>query len=391
MARILLGWELGAHQGHVSRLVQVADALAEDGHEVGLALQNTGFLPSDRLGAYELFQAPVWPRLLSSNTALPGPAVASMGDILVRLGLDQTETLPALVTGWHAVFAAFRPHIVIADFSPVMGLAARGRMPVLSVGTGFSCPPADLDFFPVLTDGEPLFDEAETLGRANAGLALIGEKPLSSLPEIFRADRQLVGSFAMFDPYFDYRTAALSTPAIADVRPVPAGPLGDEIFVYANERAMRYAPLWDGLAATNLPVRAHIPAASPGLISELDRRGIMFEPEKLDFATICKRSRFVLSHGGHGFVSSALLAALPQVVVHYDLEKAIIGKAIADAGVGGHIPLRDIKVEPFASSLRQLHAASGVHAKVSAMAKQLHAGLGPGVQQDILLALPELL
>lgn len=383
MARIILGWELGANRGHVTRLIDIADHLASEGHEVALALQNTGFIPTDRLASFTVFQAPIWPRLLTNNTALPGPMATSMADILVRVGLDQPATIPALMVAWLAIFGAFQPDLVIGDFAPILGLAARNRVPSIAVGTGFSCPPAELEFYPSLTDSAPVFAERETLARVNQGLAAIGEPGLDNLPEMFTADRHLVGEFAMLDPYHDYRQQPLYSPSVANPRPDIAAQGGDEIFVYAFERAMNFAPLWDGLQHSGIPIRVHIPDISDGLAAALSARGMHVERQKIGFAEIGRRSRFVLSHGGHGFVCSALLAGLPQVVTHYDLEKSNIGTSIARQGLGGHIALPDIVAAPFAASLQQLYHAEDAQLAVRNIAAKLHAQMGQGCAREV--------
>jgi len=391
MARILLGWELGANRGHVVRLLHIADRMSEDGHEVALALQNISFLPTDRLGAFTLFQAPLWPRLLTNNTALPGRPATSMGDILHRVGLDNPASLPSLVAGWLAIFGAFRPELVVADFAPVLGLAARGRIPSIAVGTGFSCPPSELEFFPSLTDEEPVYSESVTLACANDGLAAIGEPEISNLPEIFGADRCLVGEFAMLDPYDGFRLQPLRSPSVADPQPQIAPQGGDEIFVYAFERAMNFTPLWEGLQRSGLPVRVYIPGISEHMAGALRARGVMVEQRPQSFGEIGRRSRFVLSHGGHGFVCSALLAGLPQVVTHYDLEKRFMGDAVARHGLGGYVALQDIKAEPFAASLRQLYEASAVQLAVRKAAEKLHEEMGQGCSADVIEAVEELI
>jgi rhamnosyltransferase subunit B len=99
MARFLLGWELGGGRGHLVRLAELSRRLIGDGHEVVVAAQRLspgfGFPPEARL-----WQAPVWPRLLGNVGALGGPNPNTMGDILVRLGLDTPDTLAVLVGAW---------------------------------------------------------------------------------------------------------------------------------------------------------------------------------------------------------------------------------------------------------------------------------------------------
>lgn len=397
MARILLGWELGANRGHIIRLLAVADALSDEGHEVALALQDLSLMPPGRLASFMLHQAPLWPRLLASTARRYVQAAETMGDILHRIGLDDPATLPSLITGWHSIFAAFQPQLVIGDFSPAMGLAARGRVPVLHLGTGFSLPPADMDHFPTLSGREPVHDEAVTLQQSNSGLTAIGEAALTSLPAIFAADRQLPGEFARLDPYQAFRTGGYGPPSVAHPVPVLAAqPEGDpaarnEVFVYGFERAMTKQDLWQGLQLSRLKVRVHIPRLNSVTAKALSDRGFIVEPHPVPFADIARRSRIVISHGGHGFVCSAMLAGLPQIITHYDLEKCLTAKRVAGMGVGGHVALDNLKPQAFAQGVCQLYQADAPQQKARALASELASEMGTGPTTPVIQAAAELL
>ncbi|MEO1044329.1 MAG: nucleotide disphospho-sugar-binding domain-containing protein [Pseudomonadota bacterium] len=377
MARILLGWELGANRGHIVRLLTLADALADQGHEVALALQDLSLMPRACFGSFTLYQAPLWPRLLASTARSYPREAQTMGDILYRLGLDDPLALAGLVAGWHTLFAAFRPQLVIGDFAPALGVAARGRMPVIQLGTGFTVPPSDMDHFPALSANEAVHDEAEALSRSNDGLKAIGEPALKALPAIFAADKQMPGEFARLDPYGAFRTGPLNPPSVAHPVPQPHddGP-GDEIFVYGFERAMTATSLWDGLQRSGLPVRVHIPRLSPAMARALTDRGFAYEPEPLPFADIARRSRIVLSHGGHGFTCSAMLAGLPQIVTYYDLEKRLTGERIAAMGTGGYVSLSALNAEALGQGVRQLYEAEAPQQKAREMAESFAVEMG---------------
>src|ERR1700712_2068030 len=109
MARVLIGWELGANRGHISRIAPVAAKLRALGHEVAFALQQVDALGASRDTSIPIFQAPLWPRLLASAAAPPRGNVSTMIDILSRLGLDKPGTLAAVMSGWDAILEAWKP------------------------------------------------------------------------------------------------------------------------------------------------------------------------------------------------------------------------------------------------------------------------------------------
>ena len=79
----------------------------------------------------------------------------------------------------------------------------------------------------------------------------------------------------------------------------------------------------------------------------------------------------VVSHGGHGFVCSAMAAGLPQVVFHFDLEKILHGLAIARLGLGGHVALANLDPERFGADLAALYRDEALTKRARAKAVDL--------------------
>ncbi|HEV2866697.1 MAG TPA: glycosyl transferase-like UDP-glucuronosyltransferase [Allosphingosinicella sp.] len=372
MARILIGWELGGNRGHALRMAQLARALGAQGHEVSLALQRIDALAGGEAAGTEVWQAPLTPRLLTHGPRGAAGLPATMGDILARLGFDDAQLVAAMIRGWHRLLQAVGADLVIAEYAPFLLLAARGRVPSISVGTGFQTPPADMASFPALIERPPLIDEALTLAAVNAGLAAAaGGEGLAALPQLFAADRVVTETFAELDPYSEHRREplALPVPACFDAE---AG-RGEEVFVYAPETMTADAPFWRGLAESKLPVRVHVPRAPAAVRSAVEGLGLAFEPEPLPFALIARRSRLLVSHGGHGFVCAGMAAGLAHVIAYLDIEKYAYGRALARHGLGGHVAMAGIQPKPFAASLQRLYGDEGLIGRAKAAAPVLLA------------------
>lgn len=382
MVRVLIGWELGGNRGHISRVVSLAQRLRSKGHEVDVALQRIDSGVPDLPAGARLWQAPLWPRLIA-NVARYRGMPATMGDILFRLGLDRPETLGALVLGWESILSAVKPDVVIADFAPALLCAAQERAPTIGIGNGFDQPPATLDSFPSLSGSAPLHDEALALRNANEGLKRAGRAPLAALPALFTTDVPLASTFAEVDPYAACRPDPVVAPAIPRPLPPEADGSGEEVFVYGVELMRPESKLWTGLQAAGLPVRVHVPNALPVLGEALRGFGFAFEPQPLPWAEIVRRSRLVVSHGGHGFVCSALVAGLPQVVTHFDLEKRGQADALVRAQLGGSVPLAAIRSEPFAASLRKLYEDDAFAARVRAAVPSFRARCEPSFEDEV--------
>lgn len=354
MARVLIGWEFGANRGHAVQLARLASILAAHGHEVSLAVQRIDALAPNESSVEAIWQAPVSPRMLANAARPPATIPGTMGDILARLGLDDARLVTAMIHAWRGLIGATRAELVISEYAPFLLLAARGRLPGIAVGTGFQTPPAHLPAFPPILDRPPVLDERSTLQAANEGLAAAGADPLATLPALFEAGRTLTGSFAELDPYAGDRCEPPVLPVPADFAAVASA--GEEVFVYAPETIAPDAPLWRGLAEAGLPTRVHVPRAGSGLIEALGGRRFVFEPEPLPIALIAERSRLLVSHGGHGFVSAGLAAGLPHIVCYVDLEKHFYGTALARHGLGGHVAMALIDPKAFGESLRRIYA-----------------------------------
>lgn len=378
MAKFLLGWELGANRGHLVRLADIARRLAAEGHEVVIAAQRLS-RDFDLPPAVQLWQAPIWPRLLGNVGALGGPMPNTMGDILVRVGLDIPGALPALVQAWRQVLDAVRPDAVAADFAPALLCAARGRVPTVTVGVAFDSVPSHLDEFPSLTGQPAAYPEAAMLAAVNDSMVAAGLDPLDRLPRLFAADHSLPGTFTELDVYAKWRREPVVAPSVA--HPVGEAGAGEELFLYADAALLRTGPLWDGLARSGLPVRVFAQGASPTQQGELVRLGFKVESAPIPFARIAERSRVVMTYGGLGFVSSALAAGVPVVVVHYDLEKALTGQAITRMQLGGNVFAGAIQAEAFATSLRQLYQNDSFQRRARELAPGFRARLDPSQEE----------
>lgn len=363
MARVLIGWELGAGNGHVARLITVAAELKRRGHQPVLAVQNIAAFPDD----HEVWQAPLWPALLSARGRGRRISPASFGDILVALGLDEPGALPAILRSWDRMLTAIAPDVVAAEFAPALLMAARGRVPTLLFGSGFGTPPARMPTFPSLTGDMPVFEERPLVAVANRAMAAIGRPPLPTLPAMFAADCTLVEVFRELDPYRAWRGAAdYSSPHLSGLAPVVDG-TGEEVFVYLNGVQAALDAFVGGLVDSGLPIRLYNPRLSDGEVAALERLGIACERHPLAFARIAERSRLVVSHGGLGFTCAALCAGLPHVTAPFDIEKRLTGAMLEQMGLGRAIAFKGVEREAVATLVSDAYAdAAMAHRAIEA-------------------------
>ncbi len=389
MARVLIGWELGANRGHAERIRLIAARLLADGHDVAVALQQTDALGLERDPRITVWQAPIWPRLLVNAAQDHARPVATMGDILGRLGLDRPGCLASLVRGWDQIFAAARPDVVVADYAPAMLSAAAARIPRIRAGDAFCSPPSDAAAFANLAGHAPAYDESRLLDIADADLVSVGREALSGLPALFAAEATLVSGFAELDPYSQSarRYCAPSVmPPLAD----GSGGKGEELFVYGLSRFAPGQPFWAALAQLKRPVRIHMPDPTAEHLNLFARYGFCFEAAPQSFPLIAARSVAALSYGGHGFTSACLLAALPHMIVSFDLEKQLFGSRIAALGFGAHRDFYAATPDDLARDLERLAEDHDIASRLRAAAPRFHTRMATSLESEVAAAVTAL-
>lgn len=331
--RVLLAWELGANWGHARRLEALAAALLARGHEVHLAVQDLGpFRLTETHAGAKLWQAPVWSGLLRFAATRPLGAPRRFGDLLANLGLQSSAALVGLLRGWEALLDAIRPDLLMADFAPAALLAARGRLPRLAIGTGFTVPPADLAEFPAFPGEErpPLVEEAALLALVNEALEQLGLAPLAQLTEIQRAEVLAPAVFAELDPYRLHRkTAPLSPFLSAQIPGLGAHPEG--IFAYLPGPDLTEAGL-ALLTRLGPQVTAVMPGLGRARRALLAEAGLRLMDRPLTWAEIAQH-RAVLCNGGMGTVSQTLVTGLPLAVLPGGIEQELTARALQAWGL----------------------------------------------------------
>lgn len=382
MAHILIGWELGAYGGHLARIRRIGTALAEAGHRVTLALQRID-APGLRREPWvdRVWQAPIWPSLISSvGRGVAGPS-STLGDIIASAGLIRPGTFARLLAAWEPILAAEQPDVVVGDYAPALLCMARGRCPTVAIGDAFDVPPTHLPRLPSLTGKPPAVEEALLLGEANAGLAAAGRPPLAALAELFRADLPLPCSFPILDPYGAWRTGPVHRPFLDPlmVPPDPSAPPGEEVFVYWPGTGDGTLALWQALAGLDRRVRVHAPQLTASDHRWLEQQDLIVEVEPVPYHLIAARSRLLVSHGGIGFLSSGIAAGLPQLVIPLDLQKRLAADGMARAGAGAVLPT-DAQAPAIAALLARLVEDAAMLARARHLGEGLRAA--PGVPPE---------
>ena len=340
MARVLFAWELGAGYGHLSRLLPIALALRERGHEPVFAVR-------DLMGAEALLtphgiaalQAPLW---LGKFSNLP-PAI-HYAELLMRFGFLHPTALTGICRAWRHLVQLLQPALVVFDHAPTALLATRGtRLARLNVGDGFSIPPPSrpIPHF-AWWQSESMTrvqdSEQQVLTTANRVLQTLDAPPLATLSDLAAGGAQLLCTFAELDHYAADRG---TTPFVGPIFSLGQGvamawPAGDGPRVFAYLRP-NYAALDEVLAALQAsPARvlAHVPGASRQTLHRFSSERMQFSPAPLDMATMAAQCDLAIAHGGTGTTAPMLLAGKPLLLLPMQMEQTMAARRVVGLQAG---------------------------------------------------------
>jgi hypothetical protein len=379
--RALLAWEIGGNRGHVAKIGAVAQRLAAQGFHLSFAVQQPDALRSFRAiaEAAEIRQAPIWPGLLAHagwGTGTP----AAYGDLLADLGMADSGVLEYLLRVWDRLLADAAPDVVVAEFAPASLMAARGRVPTIALGTGYTVPPSHVASFPVFHPDAttPAYDEAMLLQVANHALRRTGRMPLDRLPCIAEADIACPAIFTELDPYSAQRLAP-TLPPFFEGEPGAAG-AGQGLFAYVPRGRAGKLPLVEALAllaGRGVPVAAFLPGLPRQEAAHLVAAGATLHEKAVPPAAIAAQAALLVTLGGIGLLSAALAAGLPMVLLPTDIEKRLNAAAVARLGVA-EVPdmLREVAAPALADRLQaacdDTAMASRARARAPDFAGRLH-------------------
>jgi UDP:flavonoid glycosyltransferase YjiC (YdhE family) len=334
MKTVLFAWELGGGMGHLTTLSRLAKCLKHLDLRLVAAIKNPDAAGGLSALGVELVRAPLWPSASMTQVQIAKSSSSTMGDVLSTAGLADKDGLSRLLGEWDHHFTRIRPDLVIADLAPAAALAARGRLPLMMIGNGYTLPPAEMQNFPPLHQISPAASaEGETLSVVNAVLAIRGQAQLDRLPQVFSADARLVLTFPLLDPYGMQRMQPVDGPVLDDV-PRAANPEAGTIFVYLSRGYRLHHDVPGILLALAPKLRIHAPGLSDALARELTLAGALVEVEPIPAASALGSARLIVHHGGSGLAAEALAAGVPQFVLSMQIEQDLNGSALQRAGLG---------------------------------------------------------
>lgn len=333
MARVLIGWELGAGLGHVTRLRKIGRALAARGHDPIFAVRNLveswSVLQDD---GFTVIQAPI-SNASPRNVKSPWKA-AGLADIFIMQGLDRADDTYPVVMAWQHLFDLYRPAVAISDYSPMMCLAAYGSVPMVIIGDGFTLPPNHLPEIPKFRTGT-----AETAPQADVVAAMAevqrrrGRPAPQSFSKLFECESTWVCTFPELDPFRDHRLEPAAGPF--DAPPAALPPPNDRrFFAYLGTDYKKYKMAAQAIANLDIPGEVYIRRAAPNTVKMFKDKGIEVHDRPASMVDTLRRCSVIIHQGGIGTTEVSLAIGRPQVILSSHLEQNLNATAVSRQGAG---------------------------------------------------------
>lgn len=381
MSRILLGWELGANYGHLTRQLPIADRLREQGHAVFFAVRDTAVAARllERHG-FSYTQAP-----FDTANRRPSEPPANYAEILLASGYVDPTTLCGMVRSWLSLMRLLRTDCVVIDHAPTALFAAYlAGVPAVAIGSGFEIPP-DRSPLPSIRPWDNIefsrLQQAEerVLESLNALSASFGRPKLYRVSELFRYASTLLTSFAELDHY---------GPRDGEnyVGPLSANVTGQQenwrergkphIFAYLRPSVPGFELLLQALSKLKAEVIVAAPDIHRGQAEALvsDRFRLHAQPVALD-GKLLQSADLAVSYAGAGTVNTCLLAGVPMLLVPQNVEQYLMSRCVETIGAG--IATKQARSETeFCELLEQVLHTPAYRQQAKAFANS-HAGFNP--------------
>jgi UDP:flavonoid glycosyltransferase YjiC (YdhE family) len=346
MSRILLAWELGANYGHLARLLPVAQRLRERGHLILFVIRELRhaqtFLAAH---GFDFISAPMPPAgLRPPQDVMP----ASYADILALQGMDRLDMIAPQVAAWHTLFDLFKPDTVVLDHAPVAMLSAQlAGLPRIAIGTGFELPPLDCPFplfrgISVERRVSLLETEKQIVQTLHDLSARHHRQFMQKAADVFGGTQRIFVTLPELDHYgergdADYAGVIPNFRGAASAPSVTWPRREKKILAYLQPSCRSLHTVLHALGESGHAVIACVPDANQAT-TDLATPALQVTTELVNTQALVAQADLVVTHGGHGMASEALLAGKPLLLLPLQLEQSLLARRIEALGVGKVLP-----------------------------------------------------
>jgi hypothetical protein len=312
--RVLFAWELGQNLGHLYPLIPKIIQAIENGCDVSLACPDLrNISPILKRLPIRIIQAPVWPSLKKRAISV-GPA--NYVDLIAIAGFRDQNLLSVVTSAWDEVVKMVNPDIIVADHAPGLQISLYGSgLPIITSGTGYTCPPLNQKDFPLLTSKKkPLYDERIILHNIQDVLNERGISSPDNFTSYFISEKRFIYGSSLLDPYRDIRKEPVYL-SPNHLMPLAPHPVADHVFAYVSPDLPNYEPLLKALARLSCKVSVYIRDDDGPGIEYLRMRGHKVYDTPPNLGEILLNASLIIHQGGVYTAAEALAYGKPQLII----------------------------------------------------------------------------
>ena len=258
-------------------------------------------------------------------------------EILLGFGYKKLSSLKQTLEPWCNLLRLLQPDLVIIDHGPTALLACRcEEVKFITMGTGFFLPP-NVEPCPTHV-GMPSpnvvelrKNEQAVLDTINAALTTKDKPPLGKFTDLFYPAEHFLCTLPELDHYpkrgnvrYDGPRFDIDMGEVADW-PKVKDSTAPKVFAYIKEESVGFEALFQALLSVPLPVLLHIPAASETVIKKSKQaRHLTLRQSPVNIREVQRDATLIICHGGHGVVSSSLIAGIRLLLLPDQLEQSML-------------------------------------------------------------------
>ena len=372
--RVLLAWEFGAGLAHVMLLAGVGRhlrVLSED-LELIYALRDPDAGRNIGLPVEEVVAAPLMFPKPGFQTLKTIPSHSTFGGMIGEVVVGERQDSFRYFDEWSQLITSVKPDVIVADYAPVVTMLARGRVPTVACGIGYSLPPVNIPVFPPVTKSvrPPLVSEEELLQRFNVLLEKMGAKTLDRLTQVNEADAYGLCTVPDLDPYANVPgrewLGAMLPGGAPDMVDGHAGGLA-----YFHQKQQFEDSLIDGLIQSGVDIKAFMGEPLRRTRKRAQATGLHFSDEHFELQQAMPGRAIAIHSGSLGFSAAAAFAGVPQVMLPRHQEHYGNAHGVVARGAGVLLPPSKRTAAVLARTIREVAESETMRAAAQAFAVSL--------------------